>query len=183
MKNILKRTFLYFIRQFISNERYALRLGVKIGKNCWIGTHYFGSEPYLITIGNEVQITANVTFLTHGGMWVEQIIDRNADAFGKIVVKDKTYIGLNSIILPGVTIGEHVIVAAGSVVTKSIPDGVIVGGNPAKILGNTIDYIEKMKVFNLGTGQLTFEAKKKFLTSLDDNKFIKKDLMKIPENL
>ena len=173
---------LYSLRiYFYSHEKYARRSGVKIGKNCWINTRNFSSEPYLITIGNDVQITANVTFLTHGGMWVKQIIDRNADTFGKIVIKDKTYIGTCSIIMPGVTIGEHVIVAAGSVVTKSLPDGVIVGGNPARIIGSTEEYIRKMEAFNVGTGKMNFKSKKKFLLSIDEESFIVKPLLKNTE--
>jgi acetyltransferase-like isoleucine patch superfamily enzyme len=173
---------IYSLRVYLySCEKFARHVGVKIGKNCWINTRNFSSEPYLITIGNDVQITANVSFLTHGGMWVKQIIDRNADTFGKIVIKDKTYIGTNSIIMPGVTIGEHVIVAAGSVVTKSVPDGVIVGGNPARIIGSTEEYIRKMEPFNVGTGKMNFKSKKKLLLSLDENKFIVKPLLKITE--
>lgn len=52
----------------------------------------------------------------------------------KVTIKDKAWIGFNSIILKGVTIGEGAIIAAGSVVTKDVPDYAIVGGNPAKII-------------------------------------------------
>jgi acetyltransferase-like isoleucine patch superfamily enzyme len=54
-----------------------------------------------------------------------------------IVIKDKAWIGSNSIIMKGVTIGEGAIVAAGSVVTKDVPDYAVVGGNPAKIIKYT----------------------------------------------
>ena len=54
-----------------------------------------------------------------------------------IVIKDKVWIGFNSIILKGVTIGEGAVIAAGSVVTKDVPDYAIVGGNPAKIIKYT----------------------------------------------
>lgn len=56
-------------RLFFNPEQYARKLGVIIGENCYIETRNFGSEPYLITIGNWVQITTDVTFLTHGGIW------------------------------------------------------------------------------------------------------------------
>lgn len=55
----------------------------------------------------------------------------------KVTIKDKAWIGFNSIILKGVTIGEGAVVAAGSVVTKDVPDYTIVGGNPAKIIGKS----------------------------------------------
>jgi maltose O-acetyltransferase len=48
--------------------------------------------------------------------------------------------------MPGVTIGKHSIVAAGSIVTKSVPEGCIVGGNPAKIIGQTDEYIRRNKI-------------------------------------
>lgn len=55
----------------------------------------------------------------------------------KIIIKDKAWIGFNSIILKGVTIGEGAVVAAGSVVTKDVPDYSVVGGNPAKVIKQT----------------------------------------------
>ena len=54
-----------------------------------------------------------------------------------IVIKDKVWIGFNSIIMKGVTIGEGAVVAAGSVVTKDVPEYAVVGGNPAKIIKYT----------------------------------------------
>lgn len=63
--------------------------------------------------------------------------DWNVVERGKILIKDKAWIGFNSIILKGVTIGEGAIVAAGSLVTKDVPDYAVVGGNPAKIIKYT----------------------------------------------
>ena len=54
-----------------------------------------------------------------------------------IVIKDKVWIGFNSIIMKGITIGEGAVIAAGSVVTKDIPDYAVVGGNPAKVIKYT----------------------------------------------
>ena len=54
-------------RFLASPEKYARRLGVTIGENCLICTRYWSSEPYLITIGNNEQITEDVRFFTHGG--------------------------------------------------------------------------------------------------------------------
>lgn len=61
----------------------------------------------------------------------------------KIVIGNNVMIGADSIILPGVTIGNNVIVGAGSVVTKNIDDGVVVAGNPAKVIGSFDKIAEK----------------------------------------
>jgi acetyltransferase-like isoleucine patch superfamily enzyme len=60
----------FYRKYFWSNEKYARFMGVKIGKKCSIGTRNFGSEPYLIEIGNNTQITDGVSFYTHSGAWV-----------------------------------------------------------------------------------------------------------------
>lgn len=61
-----KLKILYY-RLFLTPENYARRIGVKIGKNCLIDTRNWSSEPYLITIGNNVQVTKDVSIHTHGG--------------------------------------------------------------------------------------------------------------------
>lgn len=124
--------------------KWARRMGVEIGENTMIApTVSFSSEPYLIKIGNNVQVTDNVSFNTHGGGNIVRRIYPNFDMFGKVVVCDYAYIGSHSIILPGVTIGEGALVAAGSVVTKSVAPGIVVGGNPAKEICSVNEFIEK----------------------------------------
>lgn len=76
--------------------------------------------------------------------------------------------------MPGVTIGNNVIVAAGSVITKSVPDGKIVGGNPAKIIGDIKSFENKMMKYNLKSKKMTYREKKTFLLSLSKSKFIQK---------
>jgi acetyltransferase-like isoleucine patch superfamily enzyme len=143
--NIHNKLSSIYFSIFLNAESFARKQGVTIGHGCDILTKDFGSEPYLITIGNFVQVATGVSFYTHGGGWILYLEDNTFDYFGKIIIKDRTYIGGHSIILPGVVIGEDVIVAAGSVVTKSVPDGCIVGGNPAKIIGETDRYKKHMK--------------------------------------
>lgn len=96
------------------------------------------------------------------------------DCFGKVVIEDWVYIGTGSQIMPGVTIGEGSLIAAGSIVTKSVPPNVVVGGNPAKILCSIEDYINKNSIYNLSTKQMPRDKKKQFLLSLPDEKFIRK---------
>lgn len=160
-------------------KRYARFIGVKFGKNCLIATKNWSSEPYLIEIGDNVQITHNVSVHTHGGSHVVRKVIPDFDMFGKVVIKDGAYIGAYSQIMPGVTIGEGALVAAGSIVTKSVPSGVVVAGTPAKYVCTVEEYIERNKKFNLGTKGLSFEEKKKVLLSTDEDKFIKKVCIKV----
>lgn len=101
----------------------------------------------------------------------------NFDCFGKIAVGSNVYIGNNALIMPGVTIGDNVLIAAGSVVTKSVPNDVVIGGNPARIICSLNEYIQRNMQYNTDTKRLTNEAKKKFLLSLDENMLVKKEYM------
>lgn len=130
---------------FLSGTNYARYKGVKVGNNCRIITKEFGTEPWLIEVGNKVTITAGVKILTHdGSTWLFSDEKGRRFLYQKVKIGNNVFIGVNSIILPGVVIHDNVIVAAGSVVTKSIPEGVIVGGNPAKIIGSYSDYQKKV---------------------------------------
>jgi len=168
-------------RLYYSPELYARKQGVKIGKDCWIGSRNFGSEPYLVTIGNHVQITDNVAFFTHGGGWIFRNEIPDMDFFGKIMVKDNVYIGSGSYILPGVTIESNVIIAARSVVTKSIPAGVVVAGNPARIVGSIEEYKNKISKYNLKTKNLSAVEKIRILQNADEASFITKPYLVYPE--
>lgn len=164
----------FYKRVFFDAEKYARYLGVTIGNDCRIATRFFGSEPYLINIGNHVQITKGVRFATHGAGWVFRSKYPTFDVFGKIVVGNNVYIGNNSIILPGVTVGDNVIIGAGSVVTKSILGGSIVGGNPAKVIGRINDLEERLLSYNVETKGLSSKDKRQLLLNLPDSKFIRK---------
>lgn len=107
---------------------YARHIGVQIGENCLISTYNWSSEPYLIKIGNNVQVTQDVYFHTHGGAHVARTRIPDFDVFGKIEIKDNAYIGSASHIMPGVTIGRNSMIAAGSIITKSVPDNELWGG-------------------------------------------------------
>ncbi len=89
-----------------------------------------------VTIGNDVRLAQNVVLsgLNHNYKDISLPISEQGITTSPIVVMDETWIGSNSVILPGVTIGKHCVIAAGSVVTKSISDYCIAAGNPARIL-------------------------------------------------
>ena len=117
----------YYNRYTKTNIQYAREIGVEIGSNCRVYIRDFGSEPWLITIGNKVTITNGVRFINHdGSTWLISDEKGRRQLFRKIVIGNNVFIGMNAIIMPGVKIGDNVVVAAGSVVTKSIPSGYIV---------------------------------------------------------
>ena len=122
--------------------------GVRIGERCRIYTNNFGTEPYLVRIGNHCTVTSGVRFITHdGSCWVLRDELANLQDFGPIVVEDNCFIGVNAVILPGVRIGPNAIVGAGSIVTKDVPPGMVVGGVPARVLMPIAVYRDKkMKI-------------------------------------
>lgn len=136
------------IYQKINNPyKKALKQGLKAGTGVSVmGGVNFGSEPWLITIGDCVRLSFNVTFITHdGGTWAFRDLNGYQDVirYGKIYIGAHSFIGANTIIMPGVTIGERCVIGAGSVVTHDIPDGMVAVGSPARIIKTTMEYAEK----------------------------------------
>ena len=130
--------------------RYARKMGVVLGENCrLIGLPDWGSEPWLISIGNHTEISFDVAFITHdGATWCFRDQDeyKGTLKFGRIRIGNNCFIGARSTILPGVTIGDNSIVAVGAVVNKSIPSGEVWGGGvPAHYIMKTKDYADKCK--------------------------------------
>ena len=152
----------------------ARLLGVKLGKNVLISTKKWSTEPWLITIGDNVQVTKDVYFHTHGGGHVARSLYPNFDCFGPIVIEDDAYIGSGSHIMPGVTIGKGCLVAAGSVVTKSTPPHSVIAGNPARFVCTVAEYIEKNLPFNAGTKGMTERKRKRVILSLPKEKLLSK---------
>jgi acetyltransferase-like isoleucine patch superfamily enzyme len=109
--------------------------GVKIGKHVFIGPGCWldNTRPDLITIENYVSLAGRVTVLTHSDptLPLRAMLGPASRVFEPVVIRSGAWVTVNCVILPGVTIGENSIVAAGSVVNKDIPAGVIAGGVPA----------------------------------------------------
>lgn len=163
---------LYRIIQKIRRSEYhdiqeLRQRGIHIGEDCEIYSSVgFGSEPYLIEIGNHVRITHGCRFITHdGGVWVLRTIKNmpSLDLFGPIKIGNNVHIGMDTVIMPGVTIGDNCIIGCGAVVTKNVPSGEIWGGVPARFLKTVEEYYKQHeKDFDFTKGY-TFEKKKKFL--------------------
>jgi acetyltransferase-like isoleucine patch superfamily enzyme len=113
-----------------------IQKGVKVGKNCKIQSHTFICEG--VTIEDNVFISHNVTFINDRfprATTVSGTLQTEADwACEPTVVKRGASIGSSVTLLCGITVGEHAIVGAGSVITKDVPANAIVAGNPARIL-------------------------------------------------
>lgn len=166
--------FKSFYYRALPPDVYARKIGVNLGENCFIDTRKWSSEPYLIKIGNNVQITQDVYFHTHGGAHTARQKYKSFDIFGKIEIKDWAYIGSGSHIMPGITIGEGSLIAAGSIVTKSVPPHEVWGGNPARKICSIEDYINRNLPYNVDSKAMTSKQKKEFLLSLSEKYFIKK---------
>ena len=107
---------------------------VVIGNHTRIGIHNTIIGP--VTIGNHVNLAQGITVtaLNHNFIDTTLRIDEQGISTNPVEIGDDVWIGANAVILPGVTIGRHVVVAAGAVVTKDVPDNCVVGGIPAKVL-------------------------------------------------
>ena len=138
---------------------------MSVGENCSIGASVvFGTEPFLIKIGDNVQLTADVRFVTHdGGIWLFKDEHPEWDMIRPISIGSNVYIGIRTIIMPGVTIGDNVVVGAGSIVTKDIPAGSIAVGAPAKVIKSVDEYEEKLEKNALSIKHLSHAEKVEFL--------------------
>ena len=131
-----------------------------MGNNCFYQPRNLPTEPFLVSMKDNVYICANVRFITHdvlGDMlwhapqYSKQVSICNSKFFmGRIEIGNNVVIGADSTILYGVKIGDNVVIGAGSIITHDVPSGSVVAGNPAKIIGNYDDLankrIEKLKL-------------------------------------
>ena len=126
----------------------------------------FGSEPYLVTIGDNVRITSGVKITTHdGGVWTlrhmyPELAD--IDRFGRVSIGDNSHIGMDAMIMPGVAIGRNCIVGARSVVTHNVPDNTVIAGVPARPIGTIGQYREKHSSEFVNTKHMDWQEKRSF---------------------
>lgn len=164
--NIIDK-ILFRISSYSKRADLLKRNGIKIGENSQIYPNVsFGSEPYLIEIGNSVRITSGCKFITHdGGIWVLRNLKKleNGDLFGKIKIGNNVHIGMNCIIMPNVNIGDNCIIGCGAIVTKDIPSNSIAVGVPARVIENIEEYYNKNKDRCVFTKNLSKNEKREFL--------------------
>ena len=105
------------------------------------------TRPWMIEIGNDVQITSGVTLLTHGYHWsvLKGVYGEVLGSSGVLKIGNNVFIGMHSTILKGVTIGNNVIIGANSLVNKDIPDNCVAAGNPCRVIMSLEEYYKKRK--------------------------------------
>jgi len=151
--------------------KYYKQQGVQFGKNCrLVGKVNFGTEPYLIKLGNHVSITSS-TFITHdGGVWIFRDKEPDIDVVRPIKVGNNVFIGADCIIMPGVNIGDNVVVGAKSIVTKDLSSNSVYAGVPAKYIKSIDEYREGINPYITRTKKMNKIEKRKFLVGLFNGK-------------
>ena len=132
-------------RTYAGKVKYLRSKGAKIGKNLRLNCDLscFGTEPYLVEVGDDCLFAAGVRLITHdGGITVLSNLNyfngERRDKMSPVKIGSNVYIGMDAKIMPGVTIGKGAIIGAGSVVTRDVPDYCVAAGVPAKVIKSFI---------------------------------------------
>ncbi len=150
--NKLKRKILD--RRKIKNKEYLLNHGLIIGDRVNIDFNSIdGLYPWLIELGSDILFSPGVKILAHDS---STQIPLGKAKVGRVKIGNCVFIGLNSIVLCNTTIGDNVIIGAGSVVTRDVPSNSVYAGNPAKFICSFEEYITKNK--NLMDSRPDFES-------------------------
>ena len=167
-KRLFLEASLLFCNDYNSYKIYKKSLGVTFGKHVRItGRIDFGSEPFLISIGDNVTITKGTRFITHdGGVGLFRNEFPGINIFGKITIKNNVFIGNNVIILPNISVGNNVIIGVGSIVTKDIPDNVVVVGIPARVIRTIEEYKQNALKKAVYVSENNFKKRKKLILDI-----------------
>ena len=174
LRSFLKNVYFKKIKKYDAVQiriDHLRRCGMTIGRKTYIFSDDLETaESYLVSVGDEVMIASGVRFITHDAS-ASYYIPGASDLFGRIIIGNKCFLGMNALILRGVTLANGCIVAAGSVVTKSfLEPGSVLAGNPARKV-STVDALrEKNERYSLNTWGMNFEEKKAYLLA-NENKF------------
>ena len=118
------------------------------GEHCYFQIYNFGTEPWLLSFGDNVHIASNVTFASHDiTHMMFRYMDNNSSyrkKTGEIRLGNNVFVGSNSTILYNVSIGDNVIIGAGSLVNRDIPSGSVAAGNPCRVIGSFDNYKRKV---------------------------------------
>lgn len=158
------RLLYQFRKLTMTHTEYAKSIGVQFGESCIFNSRDFGSEPYLISIGDNFYCSKNINFVTHdGGINVIRNINHeysDLDIFGKITIGNNVFIGINCTVLPGTCIKDNVIVGAGSIVRGTLEENSVYAGVPVRKICSLEDWFKKNKHLALRTKHLNHQDKK-----------------------
>ncbi len=140
--NRLKR-IIFRLRADYTTEQ-LVEMGLRVGTNFlrMHGTILDPSHCWLITIGDNVTLAPRVHILTHDASTCHHL---GYARIGRVDIGNNVFVGADTVILPGVSIGDNSVIGANSTVTKSVPANVVAGGNPAKIICTIDEYIVRNK--------------------------------------
>ena len=149
-KKQLKRLRISLIFESKRRTKYIVNHNLfhSVGKNFFFQPRVIPADPELISFHDNVCVASNVTFITHdvSNLMLDNINEENyCYNSGCIEVMNNVFIGANTTILPNIRIGSNVVIAAGSVITKDIPDNSVVAGVPAHVIETFDEYLEKRK--------------------------------------
>lgn len=146
--------------------------GLNLGVNVQFAGDVFldPSHCFLINIGNNVTFAPNVRLIAHDAS-TKQFL--GFTRIGMVTIRDDCFIGDSVVILPGVTIGPHAIVGAGSVVSKDVPQNSVVVGCPARVMCTLEEYLSKRKKAAEDIGVFGLEYREGDLTTERRNEMIK----------
>lgn len=170
---LLKKKILFYRvnRSQEAKRAYLRSLGCIVGEGTrFMGKANVGDDPYLVEIGADCLISDDVRFYAHdGGVKVLNTAGffdgEKMDKMARIKIGNNCFIGSGTKIMGGVKIGNDVVVGAGSIITRSIPDRVVVAGMPARIICTLEEYYSKnlSKGVFFPTPNMAYEDKKKYL--------------------
>ena len=154
MKMLKKiKNYYEFHKAYKSPENYLnylRKLGCHIGKTTKIFARpnevlIDTTRPWLINLGENVQITRHVTILTHGYDWsvLKGAYGDVLGSSGKVSIGNNVFIGMNTTILKGTKIGNNCIIGANSLVAGEFPDNCVIAGNPAIVISDLDTYYKK----------------------------------------
>jgi maltose O-acetyltransferase len=142
-KRSWRRALIQRIRGYQSPDWLRTR-GLRLGRDVFLGEVYFDSGFLgLISVGDESVITSGVRIIAHDAstkLWT------GYTRVGRVDIGRRVYIGVGTIVLPGVTIGDEAIVGAGSVVSRDIPPRAVVAGNPARQIATLEGFVAKHRL-------------------------------------
>ena len=116
--------------------------GAVIGENVHLyGTYIDTTIPFLLTIGDNTTLT-DVKVLMHDASTFKET---GFTKMGKVTIGSNVFIGVKTVVLPGVTIGDRCIIGAGSVVSRDIPENSVAAGNPCKVVKSYDAYMQEQR--------------------------------------